>query len=341
MPQGIDLEMFNADGKSFIVTPADGVPASRSASAAPPVAGVEPSRTARGAVLTHGFGLKCGVLQGDPRAFLSKLEAQGQTRRTSASQINVLNHRSAQIMLNDRFGPEVSDAQVSAGTILKVCPNVLPRGLVHLDVQREVEHDASTSGSRAAALMHQVVLRDGQTVIVGGFYAEHRAAPLERAPGTGPVRVTGPVTRRQSGVIERTETIVILTPHVVNAKSVEAGQTRHRDVPRAIGRDRPNVQQAVGTQSIKGQRPRQIVSPTVAVQSAPEQPAVPASFVPRAGLEPPRRLPTESIISVRSISDEVPGSDPAGDVEAIPVLDLPGDDVPAPTIRPARGKREP
>jgi hypothetical protein len=268
---------------------------------APPLTGVGESPGGQATVLTHGFGLKCGILQGDPRAFLSALEGAVKTRRTSAWQLNALNRQSAQIILNEPFEPDGAVASAAAGTILNVRP-IVRGGLVHLDIRREVDLGAAGSGSPSAALTHQIVLREGQTAVVGGFYAEYLAARSNAAAGVGEAPLAGRVSRRQSGVIERSETIVILTPHVVYSKSVEPGQSRRAHVPRATGGDRPIVQQTAGT------------------------------------LDPPRRLPAGSTATVRLMGAEAPGGDPTTDVETIPVLELPGENEPRPTIRPAGAK---
>src|SRR5262249_18622108 len=155
----------------FVVLPANGQPLGRSSSGGP--------------ALLHGFGLKCGVLHGDPRAFISVVQAAVQTSRLNAWQLNVLNRQSAQLMLNDPFGPEGSVGQASAGTLLKIRPIVTQQGMVHLDIQREVDLDAAASGSRAAALTSQMALQEGQTAVVGGFFAEYLAAHSYRTPGIG------------------------------------------------------------------------------------------------------------------------------------------------------------
>ena len=302
-PQGIDLQAFNAAGKSFVVTPPDGIAGSHFGTAAPPLSGASLPPASCDPALTHGFGLKCGVLKGDPRAFLTALEAAEQTRRVSSWQINVLNRQSAQVMLNDRLG-----AEGSAGMILKVRPVVAPGGIVHLDVRRDADHDASASGNRSAALTHLIVVPEGHTALVGGFYSE------------------------------RAETILILTPHVIPRTPIEGSQTRRADRPQTTTRERPIVQQAAGARSIQGPRPPNTVAPHKSVSIAPEWPAVQPSVIPEAALQPPRRLPHESTAPVRLMNNEALEKNQPTDTDVIPILELPADVEPGPTIRPAGGK---
>ncbi len=252
----------------------------------------------------QAFGLKCGVLKGDPRAFLRTLEAAEQTHAVSSWQINVLDRQAAQVMLNDRL-----EAEGSAGMILKVRPVVAPEGVVHLDVRRDADLDAHASGNRpAAALTHLIVVPEGQTAVLGGFYSE------------------------------RGETILILTPHVIPATPIETGQTRRADVPQATTRVRPTVQQAAGTRSIKSPGPSKTIAPHKSAQTAPERPAVKPSVISGAGLQAPRRLPHVSVAPVRLMNNEELGKNQPTDADVIPILELPVDDEPGPTIRPAGTK---
>jgi hypothetical protein len=331
MSHGIDLQEFNKTGQSFAITPADRVTATTSGSAAPPLSGTRES------VLTHGMGLKCGVLKGDPHAFLSALEAAVQVRRTNAWQINVLDRQSAQVMVNDPFA-----AEGSSGIILKVRPVVAPGGLVTLDVRRDVDLDSSAARNRSAALTHQIVLREGQTAVAGGFYAEHLSASPASAPGTGPLRVTGPTTRRQPEVIERCETIVILTPHIVRADPVDPGQTRRTDISPSIVRRRPSAHQADGALPVKRATRARKDAPGQSVQTVHSAPAdLPAKSA--ASLSEPGRLPAENATTARAISSEATAAGESPDLDDIPALEvsIPADNEQGPMIRPGGVQRKP
>ena len=328
MPHGIDLQKFKPAG--FTIAPADRLPATAPASAASQAPGATTSPGSRGSVLTHGLGLKCGVLEGDPRAFLSTLEETLPVRRTNAWQINVLNRQPAQVMVNDPYS-----AEGSSGMILRVRPIVAAGGLVTLDVRRDVDLDTAAARSRSAALTHQIVLQEGQTAVAAGFYAEHLSAPLASAPGTGPLRVTGPANGRQPGVIERCETIVILTPHVVRPGS-EAGQTRRTDISPSIVRKRPTVQQAA---EMSAKTPTRKVSPGRSIRTVQGTPADLAPKTPATDSEP-RRLPVENAAAARSVGPESTAPEETADLDEIPVIEIaiPVDKGQGPMIRPAGAK---
>jgi type IV pilus assembly protein PilQ len=329
MPQGIDLQEFNTPGQSFAVMPAEGRPSGPSTAPFYRRSGLSPGVEAP--LLTHGFGLKTGVLQGDPRAFVSVLQTAAQARRVGAWQINVLDRQSAQLMLNDPFGPEGSVAQSSAGTILNIRPVVTQKGSVLLDVQRAVELDAPASGSRSAALTSQIALSEGQTAILGGLYAEHLAAHSYRTPVLGQIPLVGRLFRKQSGVVERSETIVLLTPHVSYPPAVSDEQTVRKDRPRSKPLGRPILKEVAV--------PRVRKSPAQALAAGPAQPkqkkpVAPATTESVKAKRAPTRLYRDRIVQTGGEQSSPESGEPS--LDSIPVLELSAEPEPGPLITPAR-----
>lgn len=324
MPYGIDLLEYNASGQPFIVRPAD------SNHFGPAAMAGERS------VLTHGFGLKCGTLQGDPRAFINVLQSSAYTGRTHAWQINVLNRQTAQMMLDDPFGPNGSTGHV-AGTLLKVRPVVTEKGVVHLDIHRDVA-DGPSAGSRSAALTNQIVLREGQTAVVAGFIAEHLATYCYRTPFVGRLPVVGRLFEKQSGVVERNETIVLLTPHVVETNAAVPPQARRSTKPLAPARGRPILKETAGKSPLAELRVAKTDLPQAAAKPAR---SVPASDPPavRAAPQPAHEKPAVVAAPVQLAGGEVESGETHDDqTDTIPVLELPGMDS-KPVIRPSPAKQ--
>jgi len=213
-PHGIDLRTFKGTGASagqtFAVSPVDAEQASLATG---------------GLTLTSGFGLKSGVLTGDPQAFIGALEAALPVRSARAWQMTVVNRQSAALMLSDPFGPSGNGNEFATGSVLKIRPVVgrtgiggtaVDRGeLVRLDVRREAALDGTASGSRSAALTNQIALKAGQTAILGGFFAEQTAVQFYRRSGIGQLPFVGDLFLKQAEVVERCETIVLLTPRII------------------------------------------------------------------------------------------------------------------------------
>ena len=218
LPQGIDLLTFNAPGQTFAVSPID--------------SGTRPVATG-GLPLTSEFGLKSGVLTGDPQAFIRALEAAAPFRNDGARsarawQMTVANRQAALLMLDDPFGPDGSGNQSAAGTILKIRPIVDRTGGVRLDVRRETDLDAPAAGNRAAALTNQIPLETGQTAVLGGFFEEQTALQIYHTSRFGQLPVVGGLFRKQAEVIDRCETIVLLTPHVAAGSEADSQFVREQ-----------------------------------------------------------------------------------------------------------------
>jgi hypothetical protein len=238
-PQGIDLRAFNAAGQHFVVSPVDAGPAAPTTDSS--AAGSQESgpQTSGGRLtLTSGFGLKCGVLTGDSQAFISQLEAAAPGRSEGARsarawQMTVVNRQSAALMLDDPFGPAGSSNEFASGSILRIRPVVDRTGLVLLDVRRDIPLEGPSSGNRSAALTNQIALHDGQTAVVGGFFAEQTAVQFYRRSGIGQLPLVGGMFLKQTEVVERCETIVLLTPHVITSRTDASSQFVRKQRPKS------------------------------------------------------------------------------------------------------------
>src|SRR5262249_15443119 len=140
MPNGIDLLALNGSGHAFTISPVESV--SGADPTLPVPAEVSPQ------VLTHGFGLKCGVLSGDPRALLAHTQPVPTMRRPRAWQMPAPNRQSAELMLSDPFGRACGN-NCAAGTLLKIKPVAGRDGSLRLDVRREIDLEANAAGARA------------------------------------------------------------------------------------------------------------------------------------------------------------------------------------------------
>jgi type II secretory pathway component GspD/PulD (secretin) len=210
-PNGIDLLEFNGPSQPFTMTADD---AGTAFGSFIPSSGAAPDDPLR---LTRRYGLKRGNLTGDPQAFLSAVQTAAPTRRLDAWQMTVANRQSASLMLTDPYGPGGSCDQSVAATILRIRPLIARNGVVHLDVRQDVGLDSvAVAGSRAAALTNQFSLHAGQTAVIGGLFADQLVVEQCRPSGIGRIPVFGGLFSKQFEAIERTETIVLLTPHVVS-----------------------------------------------------------------------------------------------------------------------------
>ena len=122
-------------------------------------------------------------------------------------------------------GNVVSSAQyVSTGITLTVTPRINPGGLVYMDISQDVSRpgardpDISTSGNPPISnktVTSQVAVQSGQTVFLGGLISESESQGRSGVPYLSRVPLVGPLFGARSKAKTRSETLVMITPTVV------------------------------------------------------------------------------------------------------------------------------
>ena len=125
------------------------------------------------------------------------------------------------------IGNVVSSAQyVSTGITLTVTPRINPGGLVYMDIQQDVSRpgardpDISTSGNppiNNKTVTSQVAVQSGQTVFLGGLISEQDSQGRTGVPFLSRIPFVGPLFGARSKTSFRSETLVMITPTVVES----------------------------------------------------------------------------------------------------------------------------
>lgn len=121
----------------------------------------------------------------------------------------------------------VSSAQyVATGVTLTVTPRINPGGLVYMDITQDVSRpgardpDISTSGNppiNNKTVSSQVAVQSGQTVFLGGLISEQVSRGRSGVPYLSRVPIVGPLFGARSRSNQRTETLVMITPTVLES----------------------------------------------------------------------------------------------------------------------------
>jgi general secretion pathway protein D len=124
-------------------------------------------------------------------------------------------------------GNIVSSAQyVSTGITLTVTPRINPGGLVYMDISQDVSRpgardpDISASGNppiNNKTVTSQVAVQSGQTVFLGGLISEQDSRGRSGVPFLSRVPVIGPLFGSRTKAAFRSETLVMITPTVVES----------------------------------------------------------------------------------------------------------------------------
>jgi hypothetical protein len=227
---------------------------------------------------------------------------------------------------------------------------VARNGLIHLDVHSESDVDPASSGTRAAALNNQFSLEHGQTAVIAGFLAEQTVVQYSNPQTSGQVPLFGKSRRglvETTEGVERIETIVLLTPHIVNNEA--AGDVGKTETPAARGaapaakrESAGKVRLAGATESADpapaGEPRRRTPSPEAppAAQSTSQRPT-PRRPVPPGDLNEPQRVPETNAAPLRRTESEIePDKSSEPDLNSIPPLFLPELNNVGPRITPGR-----
>lgn len=209
-----------------------------------PSSGVNPATTTPAQAIANAAGSLAGFnyLYTNTSTISATLNAlSGQTRVNvlSAPKMLVLNNHTASLEVGDQV-PVVTASATSTvgsnaplvnsvdyrdtGVILKVTPRVNSGGLVLLDVAQEVSDVTTTSTSSINSPTIQqrkfatsVAIQDGETIALGGMIRDSRSKSRSGLPVLSSVPLLGALAGNQGTSENRTELLILITPHVVRS----------------------------------------------------------------------------------------------------------------------------
>ncbi|MCC6907736.1 MAG: hypothetical protein IT430_07335 [Phycisphaerales bacterium] len=196
------------------------------------------------------FGLAAATLSGlgvpnlsvstdDLELLIRALEAQGRLEVLSRPQILVNNNVNATFQVGQNIGI-VEDVQISdtgtarssvtrkdIGIILDVLPSISPDRFVRMEVKPEISslsaRTTQVSEDFQAPIIDTrtvdtvVTVKDGQTVVIGGLFSTRTETRNQKVPFLGDIPIFGLPFRTRLHRREKTEFLVVITPHVVGS----------------------------------------------------------------------------------------------------------------------------
>jgi type II secretion system protein D len=129
----------------------------------------------------------------------------------------------------DNYGNAINSVNYTdVGVILKVTPFITADGLVEMIVAPEISSIDSTltvpiSANVSAPVIDirsadtVVVTADGETVIIGGLIGSTKSKTDTKIPLLGDIPLLGNLFKRQQSSNSKTELLIFLTPHIVQA----------------------------------------------------------------------------------------------------------------------------
>ncbi|MGQ0507298.1 MAG: type IV pilus secretin PilQ, partial [Myxococcaceae bacterium] len=187
--------------------------------------------TGSGGALGFIFGSAGGAVALNLR--LSALENQGAVKTISAPKVTTLDNTAAKISQ----GISIPFSQVSATGVnttfiearlsLEVTPHITQDGsvLMQISAQNNQPDPSSTGANGQPAIQRkeantQVLVKDGDTTVIGGIYVRRSATSESMVPFFGRIPVLGFFFKNNAESETRQELLIFITPRIINRQTI-------------------------------------------------------------------------------------------------------------------------
>jgi type IV pilus assembly protein PilQ len=185
----------------------------------------------QGGALGFVFGSAGGALGINLR--LSALENEGAVKTISAPKVTTLDNITARISQ----GLSIPFSQVSAAGVnttfvearlsLEVTPHITQDSSILMNIRAENNQpDPSNTGANGQPAIQrkeastQVLVKDGETTVIGGIYVRRGATQTSMVPFLGRIPILGFFFRTDSQTESRQELLIFITPRIINRQTV-------------------------------------------------------------------------------------------------------------------------
>lgn len=181
-------------------------------------------------------------------AVINALASRSQVRSLATPHVIAADNREAHILIGEEVpiltstatNIGVSNPFISnnvqyrdTGKILTIVPQVNSAGLVNMEIRQEVSAvGAATFGNTnspsftARETETTVVVQDGESVLIGGIIDDQVRRVRSGVPFLMDVPVLGRIFRTETDQVDRTELIVLITPHVIRDRKEAQSVTK-------------------------------------------------------------------------------------------------------------------
>jgi type IV pilus assembly protein PilQ len=256
MELGVDLNFmagFSLDGTEATDDLVSGGTIDRGTSASSPIGDIDaapgtPIETF-GFAAAGGTGLRVGISCGDMRVFISALETVTDTTILANPKVLAVNKQEGTVLIGRNLGYRQTSSISSAGTEVEGEVLFLPTGTqlvfrpyigndgyIRMDIYPKdstAELDADgVPQETTAELRTNVMVKDGETIVLGGLFRDVTVAGRQQVPLLGDIPIIGSVFRSTIDRTQREEVIILLTPHIIDAADQTEAAAREADINR-------------------------------------------------------------------------------------------------------------
>ena len=166
---------------------------------------------------------------------LTAMQAEGRGEIVSTPRIITANQKEARIEQGVEIPYQESASSGATTTQFKkavlsltVTPQITPDNNIIMDLLVSKDNVGELTQSATGGLVPsidtrkvetQVLVRDGQTVVLGGIYETERRETINKVPFLGDIPGVGVLFRSKSTVLNKSELLIFITPRILNEGS--------------------------------------------------------------------------------------------------------------------------
>jgi len=181
---------------------------------------------------TGANGLRLGIRSGDISVFITALETITDVTVLANPKILALNKQVGTVFIGQKLGyrssTTVSSSGVASsgevkflnsGTKLSFRPYIANDGNIRMDIYPKDSSATKDSDGvpteTTAELSTNIMVKDGQTVVIGGLFRDSVTSSKSQVPLLGNIPIIGELFKGTSDSTVRQEVIILLTPHII------------------------------------------------------------------------------------------------------------------------------
>ena len=194
-------------------------------------------------------GLKAGITSENVQALITALDSTTDTTILANPKILALNKQVGTVFIGDKVGYRESSSLSSAGTEIQGAvkfldggtklsfrPYIGDDGYIRMDIYPKDStaflDDNQIPQETSTELSTNIIVKDGQTVVIGGLFRDKITTTESKVPLLGDLPLVGALFGTTGDKTERDEIIIMLTPHIVDSAEELNSKARAEDIRR-------------------------------------------------------------------------------------------------------------
>lgn len=183
--------------------------------------------------VTDTKGLNVGLVYNNVGVFVNALEAVTDSVVLANPKVLTLNKQPGMVLVGRRNGYYTVTTTTTAsqqnvefletGTRLIFKPFIAQDGFIRMIIHPEDStgglNNLGLPDKETTEITSNVLVKDGHTIVIGGLFRENNSISRSQVPFLGDLPLAGYLFRRQADIVNRSEVIVLLTPHIIKNES--------------------------------------------------------------------------------------------------------------------------